>query len=84
MPCPETGSPGLAHAMRLDVLRPVRQSQPDLPVLVLTGYPQTQFGIQGLRAGASGFIGIDTEAAELVRAPRPSATLPIFHAAGLR
>jgi DNA-binding NarL/FixJ family response regulator len=54
----------------LDVLRQVRQSQPDLPVLVLSGYPETQFGVQVLRAGASGFIGKDTEAAELVRAIR--------------
>ena len=52
----------------MDVLRQVRQSYPQLAVLVLSAYSETQFGVQVLRAGASGFIGKDSEAAELVRA----------------
>ena len=52
----------------LDVLRQVRQSHPQLAVLVLSAYSETQFGVQVLRAGASGFIGKDSDTAELVRA----------------
>ena len=54
----------------LDVLRQLRVVDPRLPVLVLSAYPETQFGVQVLRAGASGFIGKDADAAELVRAIR--------------
>jgi DNA-binding NarL/FixJ family response regulator len=54
----------------LDVLRQVRQHFPQLAVLVISGYPETQFGLNVLRAGASGFISKGTDSAELIRAIR--------------
>jgi DNA-binding NarL/FixJ family response regulator len=54
----------------LDVLRYMRSHHPQTKVLVLSSYPETQFGLSVLRAGANGFIGKDTEAGDLMRALR--------------
>jgi DNA-binding NarL/FixJ family response regulator len=54
----------------LDVLRQVRQHHPKVAVLVISGYPESQFGINVLRAGASGFISKGADSAELLRAIR--------------
>jgi DNA-binding NarL/FixJ family response regulator len=40
----------------LAALRAVRQRFPQLPVLVLSFYPENQFGVACLREGASGYI----------------------------
>ena len=40
----------------LDILRHVRASHPDLRVLVLSGYPEGQYAVQMLRAGAHGYV----------------------------
>ena len=40
----------------LDILRHVRASHPDLRVLVLSGYPEDQYAVQMLRAGAHGYV----------------------------
>lgn len=52
----------------LDVLRQVRLQYPKIAVLVISGYPESQFGINVLRAGASGFISKGADSAELIRA----------------
>jgi len=54
----------------LDVLREVRAAFPNLPVLVLTIYPEEQYAIRVLRAGASGYLTKDCAADELVGAIR--------------
>ena len=54
----------------LDVLREVRQRHPQVAVLVISGFPETQFGLNVLRAGANGYVSKSVEAAELVRAVR--------------
>src|SRR5215217_3053985 len=54
----------------LDVLRYVRSHYPTTRILVLSGYPESQFGLNVLRGGASGFIGKGTETTELIRALR--------------
>ena len=54
----------------LDVLRQVRLQYPKIAVLVISGYPESQFGINVLRAGASGFISKGADSAELIRAIR--------------
>lgn len=40
----------------LDVLKEVRQLRPKLPVLVLSMFPEEQFAVRALRAGASGYL----------------------------
>ncbi len=54
----------------LDVLKHVRTHHEHVNVLVLSGFPEKQFGINVLRAGASGFIGKGCDEAELLRALR--------------
>jgi two-component system, NarL family, invasion response regulator UvrY len=54
----------------LDVLKTTRTRFPSVAVLVLSGYPERQFGINVLRAGANGFISKTADEAELLRAVR--------------
>jgi DNA-binding NarL/FixJ family response regulator len=54
----------------LDVLKTARTRYPSVAVLVVSGYPERQFGINVLRAGANGFISKGADEAELLRAVR--------------
>jgi two-component system, NarL family, invasion response regulator UvrY len=54
----------------LDVLRYTRSHYPLTKILMLSSYPESQFGFNVLRDGASGFIGKGTEPPELIRALR--------------
>jgi DNA-binding NarL/FixJ family response regulator len=54
----------------LDVLKHVRSHYAGISVLVLSGYPEKQFGINVLRGGANGFISKGVDEAELLRAVR--------------
>ena len=52
----------------LDVLRLVRDAHPETRVLVLSGYPEKQYALNVLRAGAAGYLPKDTneKLAELI------------------
>ena len=54
----------------LDVIKAARLQHPSVAVLVLSGYPERQFGINVLRAGAHGFVSKGVDEAELLRAVR--------------
>jgi two-component system, NarL family, invasion response regulator UvrY len=54
----------------LDVLGQIRLLQPELKVLVLTMYPENQYAVRVLKAGASGYLTKDTLSIEVVRAVR--------------
>lgn len=54
----------------LDVLKAVRAHHTGVAVLVLSGFPERQFGINVLRAGANGFISKSVDDTELLRAVR--------------
>lgn len=54
----------------LDVLKHVRSHYEGVGVLVLSSYPEKQFGINVLRGGANGFISKGVDEAELLRAVR--------------
>jgi len=54
----------------LDVLRDIRELRPQLPVLLLTMYPEDQLALQALRAGATGYLTKDAAPEELVKAIR--------------
>jgi two-component system, NarL family, invasion response regulator UvrY len=54
----------------LDVLKHIRTHHDGVHVLVVSGYPESQFGLNVLRAGAYGFISKGVDEAELLRAIR--------------
>jgi two-component system invasion response regulator UvrY len=54
----------------LDVLKELRQSDPGLPVLVLSMHPEEQFAVRVLRAGAAGYLTKRSAPQELVAAVR--------------
>jgi len=54
----------------LDLLKEMKRERPRLPVLILSFYPQDQFAMRTLRAGAAGFMSKDAAPEELVKAIR--------------
>lgn len=54
----------------IDTLRVIKQLKPNLHVLVLSGYPETHYAVNMLRAGANGYISKDAAADEMIRAIR--------------
>jgi len=54
----------------LDVLKELKLAYPKLPVLVLTMYPEDQFGVRVLRAGAAGYATKGSAPGVLVKAAR--------------
>lgn len=52
----------------LDILKHVRAGFPDTRILILSGFPERQYGINVLRAGAHGFLGKESAAEELTKA----------------
>lgn len=54
----------------LEVLKNIKAEYPDLPILILSVYPENQFAIRTLRAGASGYLNKDSAPEQLVKAVR--------------
>lgn len=54
----------------IDILRTIRQGQPDLPVLILSGYPARQYALNLFKMGANGYLNKECEAEELMTAVR--------------
>jgi DNA-binding NarL/FixJ family response regulator len=54
----------------LDILKELKQEQPGLPVLILSMYPEEQYAVRVLRAGASGYMTKESAPEELVGAIR--------------
>ncbi len=54
----------------LDTLKELRVDKPHLPVLVLSVYPEDQYAVRLLRAGASGYLTKESAPEELVAAIR--------------
>jgi two-component system, NarL family, invasion response regulator UvrY len=52
----------------IHVLPRIRESRPDLPVLVLTMHPEDQYGRRVLKAGAFGYMTKESAPAELLHA----------------
>jgi DNA-binding NarL/FixJ family response regulator len=47
---------GLPDKNALDVLKQIKREKPALPVLILSMFPEDQYAIRMLRAGASGYL----------------------------
>jgi two-component system invasion response regulator UvrY len=54
----------------LDVLRQIKSHHEAVATLILSAFPETQYGLNVLRAGASGFVSKGADDAELCRAIR--------------
>ena len=54
----------------LEVLPEIKQQAPDLPVLILSMYPEEQYAIRALKAGAAGYLNKDLAPDELINAVR--------------
>ena len=54
----------------IDTLRIIKQLKPGLHVLVLSGYPETHYAVNMLRAGANGYLSKDAPPEEMIRAIR--------------
>jgi DNA-binding NarL/FixJ family response regulator len=52
----------------IDVLRHIRAGHPDTRVLVLSGFPERQYAVHALRAGASGYLSKEAPPEELLKA----------------
>ena len=64
----------LPGANGLEVLRAVKEHAPKLPVLVLTMYPEDQYALRMLKAGAAGYLTKEGAPAQLVNAIRKVAS----------
>lgn len=52
----------------LDALQQIKQIAPKLPVLIMSMYPEEQYALRVLKAGASGYLGKDTIHDDLIKA----------------
>ncbi|MDZ4698595.1 MAG: response regulator transcription factor [Rhodothermales bacterium] len=60
----------LGEASGLEVLKQLKLELPALPVLILSVYPENQFAVRTLRAGAAGYLNKDSAPEQLVQAIR--------------
>lgn len=63
----------MAGRSGLDTLQRIRARWPGQPVLMLSMYPDEQYAMIALEAGANGYLSKDRDAAELVHAVRVAA-----------
>lgn len=52
----------------LDALNQIKQTNPKLPVLIISMYPEDQYALRVLKAGASDYLGKETVHEELIKA----------------
>lgn len=54
----------------LDVLKEIKNQQPELSILILSMYPEEQYAVRVLKAGASGYLSKESAPDELIKAIR--------------
>ena len=54
----------------VDALKAIKARSPELPVLILSGFPETHYAITLLRQGASGYLNKECDPEEIVKAIR--------------
>jgi len=52
----------------LEALKQIKQNLPKLPVLILTMFPEDQYAVRTIRAGAAGYLNKESAPEELVQA----------------
>lgn len=60
----------LPHRDGLDVLKEIKREQPGLPVLVLSIYPEDQYALRVIKAGAAGYLTKESAPELLIEAIR--------------
>jgi DNA-binding NarL/FixJ family response regulator len=63
----DVGMPGRGG---IDVLKQLKSEKPNLPVLVLSVYPEEQYAVRALKAGASGYLTKESAPEDLIAAIR--------------
>jgi two-component system invasion response regulator UvrY len=63
----DIGMPGRSG---LDILKEIKSQRPELPVLILSMYPEEQYAMRVLKAGASGYLTKESAPDELVNVIR--------------
>ncbi len=66
----DLGMPGRGG---IDTLRQLKREKPDLPVLILSIYPEDQYAVRALKDGAAGYLTKESAPEELVKAIRKAA-----------
>lgn len=54
----------------IDILKQIKTEKPDLPVLILSMYPEEQYAVRALKAGAAGYLTKGSAPDELIAAIR--------------
>jgi DNA-binding NarL/FixJ family response regulator len=54
----------------IDILRQLRAHRPELPILILSAFPEEQYALNLLRAGANGYLSKDAVPQQVVQAIR--------------
>jgi DNA-binding NarL/FixJ family response regulator len=54
----------------LDIIKEIKEKKPDLPVLMLSAYPEEQYAMAALKSGASGYLVKESLPKELAKAIR--------------
>lgn len=54
----------------VDTLRAIKEGQPEMPILILSAYPEQQYALTLFRMGANGYLRKDCEPADLIKAIR--------------
>jgi DNA-binding NarL/FixJ family response regulator len=67
----------------LEVLQSIRNCSPSLPVLMLSMYPEAQYALVAVQAGANGYVAKDADPFELVTAIRKVAAGGQYLSAGV-
>jgi len=57
----------------VEVLQQVKTTNPGLPVLILSTYPESQYAVRLIRAGAAGYLNKDADEEEICKAVRQAA-----------
>jgi two-component system, NarL family, invasion response regulator UvrY len=65
---------GMPDQNGVDTLRTIKRGQPQMPVLILSGYPAQQYAVNMLKIGANGYLNKECEPQELITAIRTVAT----------
>lgn len=60
----------LPGATGLELLTDIKREKPELPVLILTAYPEEQYAVRAIRAGAAGFLTKESAPEKLIEALR--------------
>ena len=58
----------------IEVLKQIKKSRPQLPVLILSMHPEAQYALRSLKAGASGYLNKQSAPTELINAIRQVAS----------